>query len=169
MWSSASTRWWASSRTTSSSTKFLDAKAGTLLEAQLGKQDKGHFNMLRTTFNSMATQEEINQLLPSHGERLQAEFGTRRKICARLSQLVEARYKDFYEAAGQDAQGLCKGKALLTNAVQTRSYALEKTKEKTQFSIEREATQAWRKQYEERPQEEQPSQKKQRKAPAPIG
>ena len=64
-------------------------------------------------------------------------------------------------------------KGMLTNAVQTKMYALEKTKDRTQFSIDPGACQKWRATHEAKQAGEglqgvdQPPAKKSRKAPMP--
>jgi len=141
---------------------------GLKLRPQGGKGDRCRLNRLASVFSTMATTEEQNQLLPSTGERKQAEQGDRELLCRKLATLVKARLKDAFAELGTAKPGLDDSTILpvnsMINSIETRFLNLEGLKYDTSVLVTRSYLQAWRKDHEEKmattPEQVGPSKKK---------
>jgi hypothetical protein len=95
-------------------------------KAHLIKQDVGREGRLAHVFDQMATAEERAKLLPTRGEREQADIGQRRLIVANLAELLRARYAAYFEEADQQVpKALQPGGMLPTSAIENRERGLK--------------------------------------------
>ena len=95
-------------------------------KAHLIKQDVGREGRLAYVFDQMATAEEKAKLLPTRGEREQANMGERRVIVANLAELLRARYAAYFEEADKPVpNALQPGSTLPTSAIENRERALK--------------------------------------------
>ena len=97
----------------------------------------------------MTTVEEKQQLLPTSGEREQADTGDRVALCCKLATLVKARLRDAFAEYGETKPGLEADTILKVNAIETRTRDLEKKGFDCTVLTDPAKVAVWRNKYEE--------------------
>ena len=105
----------------------------------------------------MTTVEEKQQLLPTSGERKQADVGEREALCRKLANLVKARLRDAFAEYGTTKPGLEADTILKVNPIETRVRDLEGKGYDITVLTDPAKVAVWRKKHEEETAEAGPS------------